>query len=244
MKKLFSSIVVGVALVASALSAGAAVWSDGYGMGSLNDEYLIGGSGVNLAVVPSVVSNRSYFITSAANSGAPRITDVLLRSDLTGATLDFYIATNQWQIASNGALGTNIIWLTSTNSALNTNDVLIYRSVQSDGYQCVLISGNATDAGGLVYTNALGQNAIKLWNNVTNYPAAGDIIYKMRLLASIPVQSGFVTNALPASPWVDTLRLTTALHGKVASPALLSLTYSNAGTLVRVAGDYYVRQRR
>ncbi len=246
----FNRIVAALSLLLAlvAAPARAADWNSGYGMGG-TDEYQFSGSGVPFSVVTSVHSNAVYYITSANNSGGARIDRVLTKSDLTGFNLDFYVATNSWTCASNQPAGTNIIWLTSTNNAMATNDVLVFRG-SGESYQLLIVSGNATDARGTVYTNASGYVGIKVFNTPTNVVTAGDTIYKMaRLTRFNPLSDYTVTNVVP-SPWANWLNLNLLtggdginLRGKVGSPTALVMTYSNAGSLY-LSGDYFVRQRR
>jgi hypothetical protein len=223
-------------------------WNNARGMGGA-DEYQFSGSGELLSVVTSVHSNANYWITAGNNTGNAAFEQVLVKSDLTGFNLDYYVATNSWQLASNQMAGTNILWLTATNSGLNSNDVLVYRSLNGESVQLTLLSGNATDAGGLVFTNALGENAVKLFNTLTNAVLAGDMLYKMaRVQRFNPFSDHAITNKVLA-PWNNWLSLTdlasqpVQLRSKISVPTAVVATFSNAGSLF-VSGQYIVRQRR
>jgi hypothetical protein len=245
MKKLLSLFVPCVLFVAS---SPAATWNDQYGLGNNADDWLLSGSGVPFTVVQSVQSNSLYYITSAKASGAPRISSVWVKPDLTPGTLNWYTPTNTWTLASNATAGATTLWLTSTNSQMATNDLLVFQNVASDAYQLLIVSGNATDARGTVSTNALGQVQVKVFNAISNAVVAGDKLYKMALQQSItPLSSQNITNDT-AVAWGNWWQLATRAApiqygGRIGVPSALVMTFSNAAGMT-VQGDYYVRQRR
>jgi hypothetical protein len=232
--------------------AGAATWNSYYGQGNLGDDPLFSQAGVPLSVITSVQSNSLYAITSAAVSGAARLRSILVKTDQTNATFKFYVATNTYTIASNAALATNILWITSTNQGIATNDLFVYRDVANDSYQLLIVSGNATDAGGLVYTNASGYNAIKFFTTPTNAPAAGDLLYQMRPqltltpCAETRVVANLTTAPAPMYQWLQLNDISPSwpldLSAKVGLPSLSVLTISNAGGLF-ISGEYFKRPR-
>lgn len=233
--------------------AAAGDWNYAYGQGNVSDDWLISGCSIPLAVIQSVQSNSQYYITSAKSSGSPRIDQIWFKNDMLSGTIRFYTATNVWTCASNQPAGTNIIWLTETNSAMATNDLLVFRSVSGDSYQLLVVSGNATDYAGTVYTNSSGYVGIKVFTTPTNAIVAGDFLYKMSLQQSFnPLGMGIVTNQIDNvvgdhfGQWLSL----GAKQGPLVSfraqsglPAMIVMTYSNSGVF-QVVGDYYVRQRR
>ncbi len=237
-------------LLCAPTPAPAATYYDGYNIGYQGDD-AFSGAGAPLGVTGSVNSNSVYYITSPRGSGAPRITSVLAKTELTAGTLKFYISTNVLTCASNQPANTNIIWLTSTNSTLATNDLLVLHNAASDGLSLLVLSGNAADAGGLVYTNAAGYNGVKVFTGSTNAIVAGDKLYKMTSLVSItPLAEYRMTNGI-ISPWGGWLQLNDlnggtgaplGLVGRAGWPTATVLTYSNAGSMF-ISGDYYRRPR-
>lgn len=230
-------------------------WNYAYGQGNVSDDWLISGCSIPLAVVTSVHSNAQYYITSAKASGAPRLDQIWFKTDTLGSTIRFYTATNVWTCASNQPAGTNIIWLTETNSAMATNDILVYRDVAADSYQMMIVSGNATDAFGTVFTNASGYVGIKVFNTPTNTIKADDKLYKMALQQSLnPLGMGIITNQINAvvgdhfGQWLALGTRTGPLFSFRANsglPSMVVMTTSNAsGGMFQAVGDYFVRQRR
>lgn len=251
MKHRINKLLTLVGLLAMLPTARAGDWSYGFGIGSPSDDYLIDGSGVLLSVVASVHSNALYYITSADNSGAAQLENVWIRNDFVSGTLNWYVATNTYTCASNQPAGTNIIWLTSTNSGLATNDLLILEGEGADSYQLLLLSGNATDAGGLVYTNAAGYNAVKVWNTPTNTIVSGDKLHKLaRVSTFTPLGMGVITNqinAVPGDHFGQWLRFGSKenpirFKAKIGQPAAVVMTFSNAAGL-KVEGEYFRRPR-
>jgi hypothetical protein len=245
----FTKALAIAAVIIAPLVASAASWSDRFGMGAPGnaaDDNTIGGSGAPLAVLPSVQSNSLYYVTSAKPIGAPRISKVWLNQDFIGGTVKFYVATNQWICASNQPAGTNIIWLTTTNNTLATNDFLVIRNVTTDGYQLMVCGGGSTDATSAVYSNSVGHVAIKVWNPPTNAIAPGDILYKLTVQQTYtPLAMGSVTNQLAAIPavhfgdWVTLGQKENPISfaGRAGWPSAIVMTYSNTAAL-QVYGDY------
>lgn len=252
--RFFHASLLALVLCIGAIASRAADWNQAYGMGNNSDDWLFSGCGVPFTVVTSVHSNANYYITSAKASGAPRIETIWLKTDLGAATLKLYTPTNVWTCASNQPAGTNIIWLTETNSSMATNDVLVFRDVASDSYQMLIVSGNATDYAGTVYTNASGYVGIKVFNTPTNTIEAGDIIYKMAVVNNFtPLAMGIMTNQINAvvgdhfGQWLKfgTKEAGFSFRGPQGLPLLTVITASNAAApCVHLIGDYYVRQRR
>jgi hypothetical protein len=231
-------------------------WNWAYGMGNLSDDPLFSGSGQTNSVRGNVLSNCMYYITSAAASGAPRIGSVLLKEDSTPGTCTFYVATNSFIIASNSAAATggyssNVLWLTGTNSAMATNDIMVYQNLQNDSYQLYIPGGGGTEATGTWYTNALGQVGVKSWITLTNNAQAGDKLWKMMPVFTF-IQEYSMTNGIitPYASWLQMNNLNGAamngqalnLAGHIGVPSMILLTYSNTANLF-VSGDYYRRTR-
>ncbi len=237
-----------LAVFSMGFAASAANWNDSFGVGDGAGNGYFSASGVNLAVIASVRSNSLYVVLGGRSAlGSPRINaGVFIKPDLTGCLLDWWTSTNTWTCASNQPAGTNIIWLTTTNLGLATNDVLVLE--QQDGTEQVLIlSGNATDLAGLVYTNAAGYNGVKVFTTPTNTIAAGDTIHKMALKQQLlPFGLQNVTNDV-AAPWgqwwgVSTRAFPLVYYGTVGKPSVLMLNYSNAAGLF-VGGDFKRREQ-
>ncbi len=244
-------LTLGAVLLAPA-PAGAADWGSSFGIPNPADDSLIGGSGVNLAVIPSVQSNSLWYVTSAHSAGAPRIDNIWFRNDFLSGTLNYYIATNFWTCSSNQPAGTNILWLSTTNSGLATNDLLVLQNTIQDSYQLIVLGGGATDGASLVYTNALGENGVKLWNTPTNIVSVGDKLWKLaRVQTFTPLGMGLVTNQISAvtgdhfQQWLKLggKELPLQFRGRTGIPSAVVMTYSNTAGLF-VTGDYYVRPRR
>lgn len=233
--------VTAIAAVALVTFANAAGWNDSYGMGDRGGEGYFSASGAPLAVVGSVRSNSVYVAIGGPNTfGSPLFQSIWVNTDLATGTLDFWGATNVWTCASNQPAGTNIIWIT-TNSAsgpasiLATNDVLVLQNA-SGASQVLLISGNATDLSGVVYSNSTGVG-IKVFQTPTNTITAGDKIYKMARRATftplaIPAWTNGIAGAgvgayIPAGSSADTLKF----YGDVGEPSVVSLSYAASGSL-------------
>lgn len=217
-------------------SAQAATWNDLHGMGG--DDAAFGGCGAPIAVVTSVHSNALYWIANG-NAGATCWERVLVKSDLPGFAVDFYVATNSWLLASNQMAGTNILWLSTTNAGLATNDLLAYAGA---ALQLTILSGNATDAAGLVTTNALGQCAVKIFNPLTNAVTAGEAILKLaRVQRFNPLSDHAITNKVisPLGNWLNLSDLYNGqsinLQAKAGQLSAIVMTYSNAAGL-QIAG--------
>jgi hypothetical protein len=232
-------------ITAFALPSQAATWNTAPGHGDDGYGYF-SASGVPLAVVASVKSNSTYVVVGGrAALGAPLVQSVWVKPDFVSGTLDFYTSTNTWTCASNQPAGTNIIWLVGTNSGLATNDVLVLE--HGDGTtQLLLLSGNATDAGGLVYSNSYAVG-VKVWNTPTNTITAGDKLHKMALRQSFePLKLQNVTNdvAVPWGNWwqVATRAAPLQFYGNVGSPTAVVLTYSNAASIY-VQGAFKRREQ-
>lgn len=232
-------------------TAAGADWNNAYGMGNPADDWAFSGTGVPLSVVPGVQSNAVYYVTSASSSGIASVRNVWFKND-TLSSLNWYVSTNSWQCASNQPAGTNLLWLSTTNSGLATNDILVLQSRASDSYQLLVLSGNATSSSGLVATNALGQNLIKVFNTPSNTITAGDTIHKMALVASFtPLSMGVVTNQINAVPgdhvnqWLKFGGKETVIpfRARFGLPALMVLNTSNSAGLY-LEGEYFVRPRR
>lgn len=244
----FFAPILALMIFALTFSAPAASWNDAVGMGSSGDQ-IFSGFGTPLSVVSSVISNSTYYVASAKGDGTPRVTQLLTKNDLTGYNLDFYSGTNVWLCASNQPAGTNIIWLTTTNSMMATNDILVLRTASSDSYQVLVAGGGSTDATGLVYTNSAGYVGIKVWNTPTNTVTAGDQLYKMaRLVRFNPLSDHTVTNVV-LSPWGNWLNLNNlgadtplTVSGRAGWPFAVIANYSNAASIY-VSGEYYRRPR-
>lgn len=245
MKKLLSI----ACAVLACVSVHAASWNDNFGLGnSGNSAFSIGGA--PLSVITSVRSNSVYVVTSDSANGAPSFDSVWIKPDLTGCSLDFWTATNSLTVASNGAAGDTTVWLVASNltggayTTLATNDLLVYKGA-GDTYQVVVLSGNATSSQGVVTSNSLGQVQIKLFNALSNAPAAGDKIYKMAARFSVnPFTLQNVTNDV-AVPWGQWWQLSTRaaplrLVGEIGEPSVISLTVSNSGGLF-TSGSYIRR---
>lgn len=251
MKKILSFAVA--MLVTAGLHA--ASWNDAFGIGGSGNP-VFAGSGQTLAVVTSVRSNSLYFVTSHNAPGAPVFENIAFRADTLSAAVELWVPTNTLTVASNGAAGDTTVWLVSSNTSggtyttLATNDVLVYASLAGPTYQTVILSGNATSAQGVVTSNALGQVQIKLFNALTNAPAANDVIYKMaRVQTFSPLTFAGMTNSAPysnmtglgAGQWVPLQLSPTAppitFSGNVGAPALVTMTFSNAAGL-HVTGSY------
>lgn len=234
MKTLISLLVFAVSL----FTANAASWNDAYGLGDGEGSGYFSASGAPLAVVGSVQSNTVYVSLGGPSAlGAPLVDSVWIKPDLTGCTLSLYVATNYWLCASNQPAGTNIVWLTSTNTGLSTNDLLVLQN-SSGVSQLVILGGGSTDAGGLVYTNSSGYVGVKLWNTPTNSISANDKLYKLALRQQFtPLTFQNLTNDIVA-PWGNWWAMATRsaplkFYGSLGVPSVLALTYSNsAGILV------------
>jgi len=247
MKRIISVLTIVATLAIGTVTARAATWNNVFGIGNPGGQDLtIGGAGALLSVVPSVRSNTIYHVTSASGQGAPFIDRVWLQNDFVSGNVDFLVGTNSWVCASNQPAGTNIIWLTATNNAMATNDVLVLQTVGSDSYQILLVSGNATDAFGTVYSNALGQVGFKVWNTPTNTISRGDIIWKMALQQRFtPLSMGSVTNQILPIPavhfgdWVvlgpkeNPIKFT----GRSGVPSAIMMSYSNAADM-QIVGQF------
>jgi len=236
-------IIFALSVLVCASTVHAASWNDAPGLGNSGNS-VFSMSGVQQAVITSVRSNSVYIITSDSAAGSPSFDSVWVKPDLSGGALAFWSATNSWVCASNQPAGTNIIWLTTTNNAMASNDVLVLKTA-GDVYQMLVVSGNATDATGLVYTNALGQVGIKVFTTPTNTITALDKVYKMAVRLSVdPLALQNVTNdvAAPWGQWWQVATRAAALQyvGEIGEPAMVSLTYSNAGGLF-VSGRYLRR---
>jgi hypothetical protein len=218
-----------------------AAWNNAVQTG-LGGNPVFTGSGVPLTVLASIRSNTLYTITSANAPGAPLVQEVWIKPDDVTCTLDFWVPTNTWTIASNGALATNIIWLTSTNKGMASNSVCVYQS--GDTYQMTIALGSGA-LGALVYTNDAGQNGIAIFNTLTNYPLAGDKLYMMAKVATFtPLTMQNATNDV-AAPWGNWWQVATRagplrFSGVIGYPLLTTLSYSNAAGLM-INGVY---QRR
>ncbi len=244
---LTATIAIAVALAASPLTA--ATWNDAVGMGNAGDQ-IFTGPGTPITVIGSVLSNSTYYIAGARGDGTPRFTAMLSKCDLTGHNVDFLVATNTWICASNQPAGTNIIWLTGTNSVMATNDLIVLRNVTTDSYQLLVVGGGTTEATGTVITNSTGV-AFKVWTTPTNTITSGDIIYKMTRLTRLNPFADFgITNRV-LSPWGNWLTpldpLATGLYpipiaGRAGYPLVTMMNYSNAGSIL-VSGEYYRRPR-
>jgi hypothetical protein len=245
-----------------AASTHAASWNDAFGIGG-SGSAVFSGSGQTLSVLQSVRSNSLYYITSHNAPGAPVYDSILFKSDLIAGTIDFWVPTNALTVASNGAAGDTTVWLVSSNlsggnyTTLATNDVLVYTSLTGPTYQMVVLSGNATSSQGVVTSNSLSQVQIKLFNALTNAPAAGDVIYKMaRVQQFTPMGFAGLTNLfsfwaygtntvgainqwLPLAPTLQSPPIT--FTGPVGAPSLVTSTFSNSAGLF-VQGHYQKRQ--
>lgn len=224
-----------IALAVITLPASAATWNDGPGIGDNGDGYF-SASGVPMSVIQSVRSNTTYVIVGGERSvGAPLVQSITVKPDFVTGALEFWVPTNYWTTASNQPAGTNIIWLASTNSGLATNDLLILEDVDGTA-QLLVLSGNATDSGGLVYTNGAGYNAVKVFTTPTNTITAGSKLWKLaRRKTLTPLALHAITNDLVA-PWNNYWGLagrnwTVTFAGEVGKPAAITMTYSNAADI-------------
>jgi hypothetical protein len=260
MAALFAVTLSIITLSITSPPASAQNWARAYGQGNNNGtDNRFTGAGIPLAVVQSVQSNSFYFITSPKAAGSPTIDGVIFKTDTLAGTVRYYVATNSWLIASNSpnisGASSNILWLQSTNAGLSTNDILVHQDVLNDTLQMTILSGNATDSAGLVYTNALGECAIKIFNTITNLPLRGDKIWKMTLveswtplgIASLTNSAIYVTNISPVTPfWPLALSATgpyIRFSGPQSVPTMLVLTCSNTASL-HVEGNYGIIPRR
>tara|TARA_R110000868_G_scaffold97829_2_gene269096 strand:+ start:83 stop:835 length:753 start_codon:yes stop_codon:yes gene_type:complete len=228
--------------------AKSATWNDSVGMGNPSDDWLFNGAGVLHGTVGSVRTNFLYYVTSAKSSGAPKFSHVNFWTDSTRPSLEVWTATNTWTIASNAVAGTTNIWLTGTNLSMTTNDVLVLRDVANDCYQQVLVG--PFPLGGLLLTNALGQNQISLWSVPTNAVTAGDILYKMARTQVInPViwyQNDNGTNGLSFTKTnYYSIMPGTTISGRLGIPTMVGVWATNpAACWLNVSGEYYARPRR
>lgn len=234
MKKLFSVILFVVALFALTSSASAATWNTPYGIGDGNGEGYFSASGVPFSVISSVRSNSVYCILGGPKAlGSPLVQSIWIKPDLAAGTLDFFVPTNSWTCASNQPAGTNVIWLTSTNSGLATNDVCVIQ--HADGTAQMLVIGGNASSSGLLTTNSLGYNAVQSFNSVSNAIQPNDVLYKMALRRSItPFTLQNVTNdvAVQSGQWwqIATRAGAMTFNGVLGGPTLISMTGSNNTT--------------
>lgn len=211
-----------------------AAWVDAYGFGDGGGSSFFSARGNTIGVVGSVISNTVYTIHGGpAAAGNPLVQSVFIKQDSVAGALEWWHATNTWTVASNGALATNIIWLTTTNTGMATNDLIVYQD--SANSQLTLIGGGATSASGLFITNALGQCGVKVWNNVSNV-VAGAKLYKMTRIQSLtPLTMQNVTNDTPApfGNWfqVATRAAPKQFYGRLGYPSLLTMSYSNSADI-------------
>lgn len=241
------------------LSSYAASWNDFYGIGGgAYGSKMFSGSGVPLAVIPSVRSNTLYYVTSDSGPGAPTVESATFKVDQLAATVDFWRATNVLTVTSNGSAGDTLIWLVASNATggdyttLATNDVLAYKGA-GDVYQLVVLSGNATSSQGVVTSNSLMETQIKLFTGLSNAPAVGDKIYKLAKQATFtPLAFTLLTNEIsflaygtntitPCNQWLP-LALSPrgraiSFRGAAGWPIAVTLSYSNAAGLY-VEGNY------
>jgi len=225
--------------------AGAATWNTSLGMGNPADDWLFSGTGQLNGHVANNRSNTIYYITSAKSSGAPKVTSLQCWTDATRPFIEAWVATNTWTCASNQPAGTNTLWLSSTNSGLTTNDVLVLRDVANDCYQLVTL-----DAVLLKLTNSAGHNGISLLTVTSNTITAGDMLYKMARTQVINpgfwYQSDYGTNLLNGTKTnYYTLAPGQFISGPQGLPTMVSIFATNhAACWLTVAGEYYVRPRR
>lgn len=228
------------ALALAPMESSAATWNDFYGIGNPQDQFSFSGSGAPLGVIGSVQSNTLYYITSAYASGQPQIKQIWTRADNLAATLNFYVATNSYELTNNGAAGTNVLSLSSTNG-LGSGDLVVVRNMSStypDAYQLLVVSNNSAFA-------------LVTYNGITNGYSAGDRVYKLALRQSFtPAAMNTVTNTMgllgvPVGQWIrfGSGDVPFQFNGTMGYPTVVTLTYSNAAGL-HVTGDYYARPRR
>ncbi len=252
--KTIKLIIFALSVLVCASQVHAASWNDATGIGNSGNS-IFSMQGAQFTVIPSVRSNTHYVVTSDSAAGAASFDSILIRPDDTAGKLEGWTATNTFLVASNGSAGDSNVWLVASNTtggtytALATNDVLVYRGA-NDVYQMVVLCGSATGSQGVITSNALGQVQIKLWNNLTNAPVAGDKIYKMvPRLSLIPFTLQNVTNDV-AAPWSQYWFLATRASpftfvGEIGEPAMLSMSLSNglyAGTNGIFVSGRYVRR--
>lgn len=217
--------------------ADAATWNASYGIGNPQDQFRVSATGAPLGVIASVHSNAVYTITSAYASGQPLFNQIWTRSDLLAATLNFYVATNSYELTNSGAAGTNVLSLSTTNG-LGSGDILVLQNVATDTYQMLVNSNNSAFA-------------LVTYNGITNGYRSGDRVYKMALRQSFtPASMNTVTNTqgilgVPVAQWMRFGSGDTPFQfaGTMGYPSLMTLTYSNAGGLHALV-DYYAWPRR
>ena len=232
-------------------AAQAATWNTALGMGNPSDEWTFSGSGAFQGTVGNNRSNSLYYITSAKSSGSPRFTSLNFWTDATRPFAEVWVATNTWTCASNQPAGTNVLWLTTTNLSMTTNDVLVLRDVGNDCYQFITLNTKTgTDGSGLINTNAAGHNAITVLSVPTNTITAGDILYKMARVQVINptlwLNSDNGTNFLNATKTnFYVLPVGKSVNGPLGLPMMVSIFATNpAACWLNVAGEYYARPRR
>jgi hypothetical protein len=213
-----------LAMVASALNLSAASFPAGVGIGGDFNENAagFGGKGVATTVVGSVVSNISWFITSARAVGYPRVTYADYTTTLgASGNLTFYVCTNSTTITNVAEANTNRFLVNNTNG-FSPNDFVVVRNVAGDSYQFGVISNAAANA----YT-------IETYQSTTNAAAVGDIIYEMTPAGSLSTggsEGASITKAFSSSGGL--------FFGRPNCPLLITVTGSNAPTINLIAGDY------
>lgn len=228
MKKLLKSFIASASiLLAVSLPAVAQDWALGYGIGGATADTIgIGGRGVNNTVIGSVLSNASWFATSIAPAGSPRIQFIDVSTDMASVStaLSWYIATNSYTITNaTPAAGTNVFNISSTNG-LGNGDLLLLRNVSSDSYQ-LIVNSNSSAFTLVTYTT------------ISNACASGDKLYKLARIGSIGLFGSAGQNSR------TNFSANNLITGRESSPLVLIATGSNAVTINGVSGEYFRRSR-
>ncbi len=275
--KLLRNIIVAAALTLAVLNPNieslAATWNDAYGVGNPGpNDTQITSSGIPFAVITSVISNLTYVPISIKPGSPAVIDDISFKTDAcANSTIALYVATNMIPIASNATAGATSLWLARTNDTLATNDVCLLRHGDSDCYQLVVISGNATDYAGTVSTNALGEVNIKIFNAVSNAIIAdpdkraldrGDALFKLTRMVNIsPLSVATLTNSATlisslnststcVNQWLPFTFSGTGSPDRVkfktraSQPACIVLTHSNASGGGLLINGQYIKPTR
>lgn len=185
------------------------------------------GKGTAVSGVGTVHTNLSCYIVSAVPAGPARIQYIDASSDLATAKITFYAITNQSLVLTGAtAAGGQNLWI-ATNTVLQSNDVLVIRSVANDQYQRVQL------------TNVVfgGTNFIidPLNFAVTN----GDLVYRC-------VASGTLGNnglGFNGTNKVFTASGSAIYYGQEGYPLLMEISGTTCA-LNAVAGDFFIRNNR
>lgn len=224
MKTFLSTI---AAIVLLAIPAVAQDWALGYGIGGATADTIgIGGRGVNHTVIGSSFSNASWFATSIAPAGSPRIQFIDVSTDMpsVATALSYYIATNSYTITNaTPAAGTNVFNISSTNG-LGNGDLLLLRNLATDSYQLIVNSNSSSFT--LVTTTT-----------ISNACVSGDKLYKLARIGSISLYGSAGQTAR------TNIIGNNLITGRESSPLVVIATGSNAVTINSISGEYFRRSR-